>query len=388
MADTETLSILIVDDEAALRRGMERVLRDFAVPLPNGNGHEIRFVIAQASSAEEALGIIEQHPPDILLLDYRLPGLSGLDMLERVAAAGQQILTVLISAYATLETAVAAAKRGAFDVLAKPVRPEELTATIEKVARHIVYQRQARSLAEERKRVRYQFVSILAHELKAPLGAVAGYLDILRDREAAIGSGMYDQIIERSLARIDGMKKLINDMLDLTRIESGQRKRKVEEIDLYEVASTCVEVSKVDAIEHDTTVSLTPDHGPVPLLADRGEMEIIFNNLLSNAVKYNREGGTVEVSIVPNGEKVTIRVADTGIGMSPDEAASVFNDFARAKNERTRNIPGSGLGLSILKRIVALYDGDVSVESTPDVGSTFTVHLKRDVVPSADATAN
>jgi signal transduction histidine kinase len=381
MVETETLRILIVDDEAALRRGMERVLREFAVSLPGGNGSGIRFEIDETGSAEEALETIGRQPPDILLLDYRLPGLTGLDLLERIAAVDPPILTVLISAYATLETAVAATKRGAFDVLAKPVRPNELTATIEKVARHIVYQRQARALAEERKRVRYQFVSILAHELKAPLAAVAGYLDILKDREAAIGSGMYDQIIERSMARIDGLKKLINDMLDLTRIESGQRKRKVEEIDLYDVASTCVEVAKVDAIEHDVSVSLTPDRGPIPLLADRSEMEIIFNNLLSNAVKYNREGGTIDVVIEPNGEQLTIRIADTGIGMTDEEANTVFNDFARAKNERTRNIPGSGLGLSILKRLVALYDGDVSVESEPNVGTEFTVHLKCNVAP-------
>ncbi|MBM3475231.1 MAG: HAMP domain-containing histidine kinase, partial [Armatimonadetes bacterium] len=194
-------------------------------------------------------------------------------------------------------------------------------------------------------------------------------------------SGMYDQIIERSTARIDGLKKLINDMLDLTRIESGQRKRKVEEIDLYEVASTCVEVAKVDAIEHDITVSFTPDQGPIPLLADRSEMEIILNNLLSNAVKYNREGGTVEVAIEPNEEQLAIRIADTGIGMTPEEANTVLNDFTRARNEKTRNIPGSGLGLSILKRIVALYDGDVSVESGPNVGTQLAVHLECNVAP-------
>jgi len=385
MTANETLRILIVDDEAALRRGMERVLRDFSIALPGDRGQRVSFAIEHASSAEQALEAIEQAPPDVLLLDYKLPGLSGLEMLERIAVAGWPVLTVLISAYATLETAVAATKRGAFDVLAKPVRPEELTATIEKAARHLMYQRQARALAEERTRVRYQFVSILAHELKAPLGAIAGYLDILKDREAAIGSGMYDQIIERGLARIDGMKKLINDMLDLTRIESGQRKRKVEEVDLYEIADTCVEVAKVDAGEREVTVSLSPDHGPIPLLADRSEVEIIFNNLLSNAVKYNRDGGTVDVTIVPNGEQITIRIADTGIGMTPEEAASVFNDFTRAKNEKTRNIPGSGLGLSILKRIVALYDGDVAVESEPNVGTAFTVHLKRHVVPDPTA---
>jgi signal transduction histidine kinase len=289
------------------------------------------------------------------------------------------MLTVLISAYASIDTAVAAAKRGAFDVLAKPISPDELAATVAKAARHLLYERQARKLADEKRQVRYQFVSILAHELRAPLAAVGGYLDILKDRESAMESGMYDQIIERSQARIDGMRKLINDMLDLTRIESGQRTRKLVQLDLYDVAETCVEVCRVEALEHDLTVTLSPGRVPIPMVADRGEMEIILNNLLSNAVKYNREGGRIDVTLEPTPETLTLRVADTGIGMTAEEVAVVFNDFARARNERTRHIPGSGLGLSIVKRLAALYGGDASVESAPDAGTTLTVTLARNL---------
>jgi signal transduction histidine kinase len=115
------------------------------------------------------------------------------------------------------------------------------------------------------------------------------------------------------------------------------------------------------------------------MVADRGEMEIILNNLLSNAVKYNREGGRIDVTLEPTPETLTLRVADTGIGMTAEEVAVVFNDFARARNERTRHIPGSGLGLSIVKRLAALYGGDASVESAPDAGTTLTVTLARNL---------
>ncbi len=125
-------------------------------------------------------------------------------------------------------------------------------------------------------------------------------------------------------------------------------------------------------------------HGsePVPMTADRGEIEIIFNNLLSNAVEYNREGGRVEVKLHFDDTRVTIGVADTGIGLMPEEAAKLFNDFVRIRNDKTRDILGSGLGLSLVKKLALMYGGEVAGSGQPDVGSTFTVVLQRDFKPA------
>jgi signal transduction histidine kinase len=105
-------------------------------------------------------------------------------------------------------------------------------------------------------------------------------------------------------------------------------------------------------------------------------MEIIFNNLVSNAVKYNRDGGTVDVRIAPCPGGGTLAVSDTGIGMTREETARLFADFVRIKNDKTRNILGSGLGLSIVRKLAQLYGGDATFVSEPDVGSTFTVSLQ------------
>ncbi len=110
---------------------------------------------------------------------------------------------------------------------------------------------------------------------------------------------------------------------------------------------------------------------------DRSEIDMIFNNLVSNAVKYNRDGGTVRVSAAAFPDTVRIAVEDTGIGMSPEESKKLFNDFSRIKNEKTRHILGSGLGLSTVKKLATLYGGEVAVRSQPDVGSTFTVVLQK-----------
>ena len=109
--------------------------------------------------------------------------------------------------------------------------------------------------------------------------------------------------------------------------------------------------------------------------ADAREIEIIFNNLLTNAIKYNRDGGRVDVALRRAGKQAVIAVSDTGIGMSEEELKQLFGEFVRIRNEKTRHILGSGLGLSIVKKLALLYGGDVQVESRPDAGSTFTVTL-------------
>lgn len=119
------LRVLVVDDEAGMRSGVERALRNLTVSLPDINGGH-RFVVGQAESGEKALDIIRAERPDILLLDHKLPGISGLEVLESLAAAGDDILVVMITAYASLQTAITATRRGAFDFLAKPFTPEEL----------------------------------------------------------------------------------------------------------------------------------------------------------------------------------------------------------------------------------------------------------------------
>ena len=115
--------------------------------------------------------------------------------------------------------------------------------------------------------------------------------------------------------------------------------------------------------------------GDVALTADAGEIEMLLNNLISNAVKYNRDGGSVDVTVACHASRATITVADTGIGMASDEVGRIFDEFTRIKNEQTNHIPGSGLGLSIVKKLVQLYDGEVKVESRLQVGTTFTVVL-------------
>jgi len=373
---SERLHILVADDEPGMRMGVERTLRDFSVRV-NDVSEDVRFEVVQAASGEEALERIAERTPDILLLDHKMTGMTGLEVLERILAQQLDVLTIMITAYATLETAIGATKRGAYDFLAKPFTPQELKAAVRKAAVHVVLTRQARRLAQEKRQVRFQFISVLAHELKAPLAAIQGYLQILKDGSAGDNPAVIGHMIDRSLVRVDGMRKLILDLLDMTRIESGTRKRELVDLDLCDTARSAIETVGPDAAARKITVELHAEQG-VAMHADRVEMEIILNNLVSNAVKYNRDGGRVDVTIEAAEGTAKLTVVDTGIGLSQADAERLFQDFVRIKNDKTRNILGSGLGLSIVKKLATLYGGDASVQSQEGVGSTFTVTLRQD----------
>lgn len=382
----ETLRVLVIDDELGMRLAVDRTLQGYSVQLPDVEG-EVAFTVEMAGSGEEGLESILANPPDIVLLDHKLPGISGLEVLNALADRNLDLLVVMITAYASLETAIIATKRGAFDFLAKPFTPGELKAATRKAARHLILQRQARRLAEEKRQVRFQFLSVLAHELKAPLAAVQGYLYIMRDKALGDDLAAYDKVVERSLLRIDGMRKMILDLLDLTRIESGTKKRELGPVDLKEMAQLSMETMIPMAMDHQITMNLDCPE-PLPIHADRSEIEIVFNNLVSNAVKYNRDGGRVDVVIRPVEDGAVVSVADTGIGMSAEESARLFKEFVRIKNNKTKNVLGSGLGLSIVKKLAMVYGGDVEVQSTPDVGTTFTITLKNAPAETTVTTGN
>lgn len=379
------LDVLIVDDEAGMRTGAERSLEGFRVPLADF-GETVAFTVRSASTGEEALAQLKAKSPDILLLDYKLPDMTGIDVLAGALGAGD-FLTIMITAFASLEVAVTATKRGAFDFLAKPFTPEELRATVGKAARSIYLQRKARTLEEEKRQVRFEFIRVLAHELKSPLAAVEGYLHLIKERAKGRDLASYDQMIERSVVRLGGMRKLVLDLLDLTRLESGRKQRSIERLDLARAASLALENVAALAASRKVVVELKAA-GEVPFSGDPGEADMILSNLLTNAVKYNKEGGraTLELARTPDG--VTVRCSDTGIGMTEEELGKLFGEFARMKNEHTRSIDGSGLGLSILKKVVKLYNGEVKVRSKYGEGTTFELTLKDAPAPAPVAAGN
>lgn len=224
---------------------------------------------------------------------------------------------------------------------------------------------------------RLRFVSMVAHELKSPLSAILNYLNVIL-------TGMFDgdpakvrEMLERCKIRGEALLDLVRDLLYINRREAGPVRRDAEDLDLCTVLADQVAFFAVQTERRGIAVKVRCDAPRAMVRADRADLDRIFMNLLSNAIKYNRDGGSIEVRVTDAADGWTVAVADSGIGMSESEREGLFREFFRVKNERTAGIPGTGLGLVTVKRVLADYGAKIAVASKPGKGSTFTVTFPR-----------
>lgn len=173
------------------------------------------------------------------------------------------------------------------------------------------------------------------------------------------------------------MRNLIGDLLDLTKIETGEKSRELTECDIVGIAHYSLETFKPMAQQKNVVMSLQAPK-IFTLKADKQEIEIIFNNLISNAIKYNKENGKVILTIKELDLGLQIIIEDTGIGMGEGDISMLFQEFVRIRNINTQDISGTGLGLSITKKLVELYNGKIEVVSKPDFGSKFSIIIPTD----------
>jgi signal transduction histidine kinase len=369
----ETLKILIVDDEPGIRSGIIRILKNFTVSYPFLED-DFDFILIEADTGEKAIEIVDNSNVDIILLDNKLPGIDGIDVLEYISEKQYDALVMMITSYASLDLAVKATNNGAYNFVPKPFTPQELKSAIEDITKRLYLKRMTHKMKKEGKEIRFQFLSVLSHELKSPINAIEGYLKIMQDKQVGDSIDDYKVMIDRSIERINGMRTLIFDLLDLTKLESGKKNREISKVDVVEVTKIVMATMEPLAIQKHVKMNLEGDKVCM-IKSSREEVEIILNNLISNAVKYNKEKGEVFINVSNNNEFSKITIEDTGIGMSEEDQSKLFQDFVRIKNAKTKNVTGSGLGLSIAKKMIELNKGTITLESTPDVGTKFTVNL-------------
>lgn len=369
------LKVLVIDDEPGIRSGVTRILQNFRVAYPFMD-EDYTYEVMEAATGEEGIEILEREMPSIILLDNKLPGIQGIDVLEYIRDKKYDVVVAMITSYASLDVAVKATRDGATDFIPKPFTPQELKSSIENITKQQYLKRITHNMNQEGKKIRYQFLSVLSHELKAPLNAIEGYLRMMKEKECGDRIEDYETPVERSLHRVQGMRNLIMDLLDFTKIRLERKQEKVVELDLADVAAGAIVTVQPYAIQKEVTISLKVKSGS-KIMADPTDMDIMFNNMISNAVKYNKNGGSAEIIIDSDENDTIIIFSDTGIGIIKEDRENLFTEFMRVKSEKTRNISGSGLGLSIVRKVVELYNGRISVESTPDEGSVFTIRLPK-----------
>jgi two-component system phosphate regulon sensor histidine kinase PhoR len=219
------------------------------------------------------------------------------------------------------------------------------------------------------------FVRMVSHELRSPLAAIKQQHAVILDGLAGDLAPKQQELLSRAQAKIQGLLDLINDLLDIAKMEAGRGQLEQVPLQLGEVVTEVVELLRARAENQRVNLSLEVPADLPQVLADRRSIEEIFTNLVANAINYSPDGGQVTVSGLSHGDYLELRVADTGIGIDPEELPKIFDKFYRVKHARTRQVIGTGLGLSLVKGLVEAHRGTVEVESEVGRGTAFRVLL-------------
>lgn len=359
--------IINVDDHEAARYVKRRIL--------SGAG----FVVHDAATGGEALSLVERHDPDLVLLDINLPDVNGIEVCRRVKStpSSSSVIVLQISASSvTAPNATAALENGADAYLAEPVDPGVLIATVKALLRLRKTERELATTNERLEMVNQdlkrsnedlqQFAFIASHDLQEPLRAVISFAGLLEKTAAA---KLSESELEYLGYIVDGsrrMRALIEDVLLYSQV--GQKIAVSQTVDLNGTLKFAI-ATLGDVIRR-SNADITSDRLPtVP--GDERQLVHVFQNLIGNAIKYARPGvkPTIHCSAIPSGDYWLIRVRDNGIGIEDKYLETIFAPFKRLHG---REIPGTGIGLAICRRVIEAHGGQIRVESTLGEGSVFS----------------
>lgn len=488
----DTAYVLVVDDEEGIRSGAERILVRMGLK------------VLTAARGNEALDIMGKENISIVLLDLKMPGLDGMQVLKRIKEDNRDILVIIITGYATVETAIEAMKQGAYDFIAKPFEPDHLRIVVNRAIEKIRLTFEAENLELERKRtlsdlgteksrirtiiesipngivvtnskghvalvnpaffrhigldqadnpmgehiehyvkddsfcklvmeisegkhtdimdvptcefspthgkfliargrpvlgdeneclgaviaveditamkvldrLKSEFVAKVSHELRSPLSTIHEQIAVVLNDMAGEESHDEKLILARAKEKTGGLISLIGDLLDLSRIEAGAIYHEPQPVNINVLLKNIVDFLDTRAkSRHQTLLLQLPDYPLPSLTTDPMALESIFGNLITNSINYTNDGGQIIVTADTDGENITVNVKDNGFGIDPAYHEKIFDKFFRVKNEQTRYITGTGLGLPIVKGLLNDIGGSIRLESAPGKGSIFTVSL-------------
>ncbi|MDW7679173.1 MAG: response regulator [bacterium] len=493
---TEVKNILVVDDDDVIRLSCELTLKAEGM------------VVDSAENGRVGVEMLKKKKYDLILLDLMMPEMQGTEFLDFVSSYDESIIVIVITGFATIESAVETLKKGAYDYLPKPFTPEELRKVVRKglerrklllereqfqhereenleriaaeqsrlstiincmsegliavdkdarlllnnavasnllelkkscrigdhvrgilnndelenwiietldkkkyparpALREIVFDAEKQKIysvtlapikekkkdvsglvlvltdiSEERKLARMkaefqQLVAVVAHELKAPINTIEGYLDLIIKGYLKEKPEKELEYLTRSRDKAEKLRNLIQDLLSLTSIESGKLTQQMAPVDISKLLLDNSAFMENEAQKKQLKVSHDiPEQLPL-ILGDKNALTYLFSNLMSNAIKYNKDGGEVTIKAAIQDNYLIISFIDTGYGIAEEDLQKIFQEFFRSKNKAFEKIPGTGLGLSIARRIAELHNGFIKVQSKLNRGSCFDVYLPK-----------
>lgn len=347
------------------------------------------LVLLKARSGDEALELLLEHDVALALLDVQMPGLNGFELAELMRGNERtlRIPIIFVTAGAHSETRrFQGYEAGAVDFIQKPIEADILRSKTD-VFFEIYRQRQ--TIAEQRDvlqsqanslqladRRKDEFLAVLAHELRNPLAALKAGLKLLARRPEGPQTEKVTGLMEDQITHL---VRLVDDLLDVSRITQGKIELQRSFFDLREALKTAISMAapNIEAKKHNVRTKF-PDT-PVTVFADDFRVTQCAVNLINNAAKYTLDGGNIEVGITEKGRDVSIWVTDDGLGLNPGEVDKIFEMFAQIDSHLEHARGGLGIGLALVKQLVELHGGSVSA-SSPGIGkgTTFTIMLKGD----------
>lgn len=387
--------VLLVDNDADVAHTISNILR------------QERYEVVVVGSAGDALAVVNDRAFDVVLLELALDESDGLSLLAELRKIAPTTYYIVLTGYASLESAVAALRRGAYDYLVKPCVIEDLKQTVsqaidqrrlsllasqrERQLQELNDQLEARVLARtaelmqanqrlaEANAAKDRFLATLSHELRTPLTPMRAGIDLLRTRLAGSEWQSILDAMERNLAQ---ETRLINDLLDIARITAGKLSLEKRAVNLVECLRHAVEMIQPRAVVKDQVIQVELRDMFPPLLADPERLQQVAANLLDNAVKFSPLQGRIRMAAWRADNQVFLEVADSGPGIHPDHLTRVFEPFWQADLSSRRQYGGTGLGLAIAREIALLHDGELRASNAePGPGACFTLSFP--FVPSA-----
>jgi signal transduction histidine kinase len=389
----EEARILVVDDEENLR------ITTAAILEKDG------YIVDIAASGDEAISLLKNVDYDLVLTDLHMEYGDGLSVLNQIRRNSPFTISVVLTGFASVESAIAALQEGAYDYLVKPCDIDSMRHTIRRGVEHrrlMLAEQKARADLEqlnrelesriekrtaelrvlneelaEANRAKDVFLATLSHELRTPLTPVVGWIKLLRNGTLdATGVAQAFDAIERNAWL---QSRLIDDLLDTSRIATGKLHFEPQPMDLNVAVKAAIDTVLVSAASKniDLTFRLAPD--PVVVNAEPVRLQQIVWNLISNAIKFTELGGKVSVQVESDGSEARVVVEDTGIGIEPAFLPHVFDRFRQADGSTSRMHGGLGLGLAIAHALTKMHGGTLKAESEgKGRGARFILHLKTD----------
>ena len=373
-------TIIVVEDEVGARATLCGILESAG------------YIVIGLENGTAARETITGSAFDVIITDIRLPDIDGREILELAKEINPDAAVIMMTGYASVETAIDAVNQGAYAYFVKPVNPDEIKTAIANALKHqrllqenerLVdsLQRSNKLLFEANEELRKatqaksDFLAHMSHELRTPLNTIIGFSELLLDEVPGVVNEEQKECLADILNSGNNLTNLISDILDLAKIESGKVEMRVRNIAVADIIKSLRRAMMPIITPRNQSLEIYIEEGLPQVYADKAKIRQVLVNLLSNATKFTPDAGELRVEVVRKDNWCLVSVIDNGAGIRKENREKIFEEFCQVDNPLARGDSGTGLGLVIAKHIVEKHGGQIWVESEYGKGSRFNFTL-------------